>query len=68
MDSKLLESNHFGKKCKDQIENLLQNESDLKTKFENLKEENAALKLNSNRFVIKSYKYLNLSLLIFCIF
>jgi hypothetical protein len=54
LDSKFCESNNFGKKCKEQIENLLQNESDLKIKFENLKEENAALKLNLNRFGIKS--------------
>lgn len=53
MDSKLQECNNFEKKCKDQIENLLQNDSDLKIKFEKLKEENAALKLNSNRFGIK---------------
>lgn len=54
MDSKLCESNNFGKKCKEQIEHLLQNESDLKIKFEHLKEENDVLKINSNRFGIKS--------------
>lgn len=50
MESKIQESYTFGKKCREQIDNLLQNESNLKLQIENLKEENAALKLNSNRF------------------
>lgn len=50
MDSKINESNAFGKKCKEQIDNLLLNESNLKLQFENLKEENEALKFNSHRF------------------
>lgn len=48
------ESNTFGKKCREQIDNLLQNESDFKVKLESLKEENAALKLNSNKYEMKS--------------
>lgn len=52
MDSKIHESNTFGKKCKEQIDNLLQNENDLKLQVENLKEENSVLKLNSKRFGI----------------
>lgn len=44
------ESNIFGKKCKEQIDNLLQSESSLKLQFENLKEENVALKTNSNKY------------------
>lgn len=52
MDSKIQESNTFGKKCREQINNLLQNESNLKLQIENLKEDNAALKLNSNRLEI----------------
>lgn len=54
MDSKLHESNVYGKKCSEQIDNLLLNEKDFKLQFENLKEENATLKLNSNRFEIKA--------------
>lgn len=52
MDSKINESNTYGKKCIDQIDYLLANESKFKIQLENLKEENAVLKLNSNRFVI----------------
>lgn len=52
MDSKIQDSHTFGKKCKEQIDNLLQNESNLKLQLENVKEENTVLKLNSNRFVI----------------
>lgn len=47
------ESNTFSKKCKEQIDYLLQNENNLKHQYENLKEENAILKLNSNRYGIK---------------
>lgn len=48
------ESINFGKKCKEQIDNLLQNERDLKVKLESLKEENAVLKLNSNKYELIS--------------
>ncbi|XP_026811718.1 TATA element modulatory factor [Rhopalosiphum maidis] len=51
IDSKIHESNIFEKKCREQIDSLLQNENDLKVKLENLKEENDALKLNSNNLV-----------------
>jgi len=53
IDSKIHESNIFEKKCREQIDSLLQNESDLKVKLESLKEENDALKLNSNKYRIK---------------
>jgi len=52
MDSKLNESNIFGKKCKEQIDTLLHNESNFKFQFENLKEENTMLKINSNKYGI----------------
>lgn len=55
MDSKINESNTFGTKCKEEIDNLLQNENDLKLLVENLKDENSVLKLSSKRFGI-SYK------------
>lgn len=67
MDSKVNESNTFGNKCREQIDYLLENENNLKIKFKSLKEENAVLKLNSNRFVIMTitiirfYKYLNIN-------
>lgn len=48
------ESISFGKKCKEHIDSLLQNESDLKVKLESLKEENAVFKLNSNKYEIIS--------------
>jgi len=51
MESTIQESNIFGKKYKEQIDNLLQSESSLKLQVENLKEENVALKANSNNFV-----------------
>jgi len=54
IDSKIHESNTYGKKCREQIDNLLQNESQLKVKLESLKEENATLKLNSNKYEIKT--------------
>lgn len=54
MDSNIHESNNFGKKCREQIDNLLQNESDIKAQLEALKEECTILKSNSNRFGIKS--------------
>jgi len=53
MDSKIQESNNFSKKSREQIDNLLQNESDLKCQLDKLKEDNAALKLNSNRYGMK---------------
>lgn len=52
MDSKICESNIFGKKCKEQIDNLLQSENYLRLQFEHLKEENATLKINSNKYGI----------------
>lgn len=53
IDSKIHENNIFEKNCREQIDSLLQNESDLKAKLESLKEENAELKLNSNKYEIK---------------
>jgi len=53
IDSKIHENNIFEKKCREQIDSLLQNESDLKIKLESLKEENAELKLNSNKYEMK---------------
>lgn len=53
MESKINEGDTFGKKCKEQIDNLLQNETNLKLQLENLKEENTTFKMNSNRFGIK---------------
>lgn len=50
MDSKIQESNIFGKKSREQIDNLLQNESDLKCQLDELREDNAAMKLNLNRY------------------
>lgn len=50
MDSKIQESNTLVTKCREQIDNLIKNESDLKCQLDTLKEENAALKLNSNRY------------------
>lgn len=54
MESKIYESNTFEKKYKEQIDNLLQIEINLKLQLENLKEENTLLKLNSQRFDIKT--------------
>lgn len=53
MDSKINDNISLGKKFKDQIDNLQQNESSLKLQLDSLKEENAVLKSNSNRFGIQ---------------
>lgn len=51
VDFKIHESNIFEKKYREQIDNLLQNKSDLKVNLESLTKENAALKLNSNNLL-----------------
>lgn len=53
MDSKINDNISLAKKFKDQIENLQQNESNLKLQLDTLREENAVLKSNSNRFEIQ---------------
>lgn len=58
MDSKIHESNTIGKKYKEQIDNLLQNDNDLKLQIDNLKEENTVLKTSSKRFGMKIKIYL----------